>query len=92
MSCLGAKISAGLLLATMSGTAIAAVAGAETVVISWAALAGLYAQLIAFTAALIQIAECLESDGKQEDADRVRRQVEQLQREMDKLRSLQPQH
>ena len=85
MPCLGLKISAGAQTAGLLLTGTAAVRGAPTVVISAAALAAMYVQLAGLSATLILLATCLDQADRHADADSLRRDVDELKREMELL-------
>lgn len=87
MPCLTAKVAFGASLAAVGVTAVVAVEGAPTVVVSAAALAGLYVSFAAFFAAGMALADCLDDAEKHQDAATLRRELDDVQRQ---LKQLQP--
>ena len=85
MPCLGLKISAGTQTSGLLLSAIVAVEGARTVVITGAALAAMYVQFGGLCATLILLAACLDAADRHADADSLRRELDQLKREMELL-------
>jgi hypothetical protein len=85
MPCLGLKIAAGTQTAGLLLSGIVAVEGTPTVVISAAALAAMYVQLGGLCATLILLAACLDAADRHADADSLRRELDQLKREVELL-------
>jgi hypothetical protein len=85
MPCLGLKISAGTQTAGLALSAIVAVEGTPTVVISAAALAAMAVQFAGLFATLTLLAACLDAAERHADADSLRRELDALKREVERL-------
>jgi hypothetical protein len=83
--CLGLKIAAGSQTAGLGLSAIVAVGGMETVVISAAALAAMAVQFAGLFATLATLATCLDAADRHADADALRQELDTLKREVAKL-------
>ncbi|GGT55048.1 hypothetical protein GCM10010271_68580 [Streptomyces kurssanovii] len=85
MPCLTQKISIGASLAGMGLTAVVAVGGTPTVAISAAAVAALGVQFVGYCVAVMSLAACLDSHDRHQDAETLRREIDDLKREVQKL-------
>ena len=85
MPCLAAKVALGASIAATGYVAVVAVEGSPTVVISAAALAGLYVTFAAMVASTIALAECLDDAGRHQDAATLRREMDEVQRQLKRL-------
>lgn len=85
MPCLGLKIAAGTQSAGLLLSASVAVAGTPTVVISGAALAAMAVQFAGLFATLVLLAACLDAADRHADAESLRRELDQLKREVELL-------
>jgi len=66
-------------------SAVVAVEGAPTVVISAAALAAMAVQLAGLFASMMLLANCLDAAERHADADSLRRELDALKREVERL-------
>jgi hypothetical protein len=85
MPCLGLKISLGTQSAGLLVSAVVAVEGAPTVMISAAALAAMVVQFAGLFATTVLLASCLDAAGRHADADSLRRELDALKREVERL-------
>jgi hypothetical protein len=85
MPCLGLKIAAGAQTVGLGLSAVVAVGGTPTVVISGAALAAMAVQFVGLFATLTTLAKCLDEADRHADGDSLRREVDQLKREMERI-------
>lgn len=86
MPCLSNKIAFGASLAGIGLTAVVAVEGAPTVVISAAALAAMAVSFASMFASGIALAECLENAGRHQDAATLRRELDEVKRQLQTVR------
>lgn len=90
MACYGAKFAYGASFVGL-GAALAGVVAAlvePTPAGEVAAFFGLMAAGAAHISAALSLAECLEQAGRPDDAAELRREVQELEREMERLRQL----
>ncbi|MFD5815690.1 hypothetical protein [Streptomyces sp. NPDC127038] len=85
MPCLANKIAVGASVAGMGLTAVVAVGGTPTVAISAAALAALGIQFVGYCVAVMSLAACMDDNDRHQDAETLRREIDELKREMQKL-------
>jgi hypothetical protein len=85
MPCLGLKIILGSQMAGLVLSTFVAAAGAKTVVITAAALAAVAVQLAGIVFTGQSLIDCLENAGRQEDADRLRQELDAVKREVERL-------
>ncbi len=88
MACFGAKFAYGASFVGLGAALVGVVAAAPTVVAEAAALAGVLAACAAHIGAAIALAECLEQAGRSDDAAELRREVRELEQEMERIRQL----
>jgi hypothetical protein len=85
MPCLGLKISAGTQSAALTLTAVVAVKGAPTAIGSAAAFATMAVQFAGLFGALTLLASCLDAHDRHEDAESLRRELDELKREIESM-------
>ena len=85
MPCLGLKIAVGTQTAGLALSAVVAVEGTPTVVISAAALAAMAVQFAGLFATLTLLAQCLDAHDRHADAESLRRDLDALKREIEAL-------
>jgi hypothetical protein len=85
MPCLSAKVAFGLTLTALGVEAVIAVEGAPTVVISGGALVALGFTFASMFAAGLALADCLDDVGRHQDAATLRRELDEIKRELRKL-------
>lgn len=85
MPCLGLKISAGTQTVGLLLSASVAAEGAPTVVVSAAALAAMAVQFAGLFATLTILAQCLDTANRHADADSLRRELDALKQEVEKI-------
>jgi hypothetical protein len=85
MPCLTQKIQIEVSIAGMGLTAVVALAGTPTVAVSAAAVASLAVQYVGYCVAVMSLATCLENHERHQDAETLRREIDDLKREMQKL-------
>jgi hypothetical protein len=90
MPCFTAKVTFGTAIAAMGGGAVAVVAGAETVVGAAAGWAAFVAACGGVIAAGMALADCLQDNGRQQDAETLRREMDTLKRHVDQIGQLVP--
>ena len=88
MPCLGLKIGLGAQTMGLGITAVIAVEGMPTVVISAAALAAMAVQFSRLVATMVSLADCLANAGRAQEAETLRREVGAIEKQ---LKQLQPQ-
>ncbi len=86
MACFTEKLAAGSTYAAMVAAGIAVIGGAETVVLTVAAVAAFVAAAASYIASLFALADCLEKASRPDDAAKLRQQAEEMQREIDQLK------
>ena len=85
MPCLTAKLGMAAAAVAMVGCGVAAIPAAPTVigeVAVWTAFAGAVA---AYIVAALALADCLEDAGKHQDAETLRREIDEIKRQMQQL-------
>jgi hypothetical protein len=82
---LGQKIAAGTQSAGLVLSAVVAVEGMPTKVITAGALAAMAVQLAGLFATLMSLAACLDAHDRHEDAESIRRELDALKREVESL-------
>jgi fructose-1,6-bisphosphatase/sedoheptulose 1,7-bisphosphatase-like protein len=85
MPCLTQKISVGASITGLGLTAIVAVGGTPTVAISAAAIAAMGIQFVGYCVAVMSLAACMDDHDRHQDAETLRREIDELKREMQKL-------
>jgi hypothetical protein len=85
MPCLGLKIVMGTQMAGLGLSAVVAVEGTPTVVISAAALAAMAVQFSGLFATMVLLAACLDAHDRHADAESLRRELDALKREVEAL-------
>lgn len=91
MPCYSQKFAVGTAVAGMVACGVATIPAAPTVIGEVAVWAAFVAAAYAYYAAMLSLAECLEDAGRHSDAETLRREVDQLKREMEQLGQHAPQ-
>jgi hypothetical protein len=85
MACLGQKLLLSVAIVNYARAALVVPAASVTVVGEGPALVSLIASMVAMFGAAIGLADCLENAGRLEEAEALRREVEQIRRELQRL-------
>lgn len=88
MACYGAKFAYGASFLGLGAGVAAVAAAAPTVVGEVAGFSALLAACAAHIGAAIALAECLEQVGRAQDAAELRREVNELEQEMQRIRQM----
>ena len=90
MPCFSQKFAVGAAVAGMVACGVAVVPAAPTVVGEAAVFAAFVAASYGYYAALGALADCLEDAGRHSDSETLRREVDELKREMGRLQQQAP--
>lgn len=88
MACFSAKVAYWAAVAGVAVALAALVPGAATGPGEAALIAALIVAMAGYIAAALALAECMEAAGRREDGEALRRDIDEMQREMDRLREL----
>jgi hypothetical protein len=85
MPCLGQKLLLGVAMVNYARAALVVTGATVTVVAEGPALVSLIVSMVAMFGAAVALMDCLENAGRLEEAEALRREVEQIKRELQRL-------
>jgi len=86
MACLTLKVAMGAAAAALVACGVAAVPAAPTVIGEVAVWGAFAAAAAGYIAAALALADCLDDAGKHQDAETLRREMDELKRQMEALK------
>ena len=86
MPCFKEKVNVGLAFTAVTSTAAGAVFTVEAIILAIAATGAFIASFGAFIVTLADLGTCMENAGRPSEAEKLRQQVAQMQRDLEKLK------